>query len=445
MDNGNMKIDKKSSNIHPIRPKPRIIPRAEHNISRNHINDSALKVLYRLKSGGYDAYLVGGSVRDLLLGREPKDFDVATNAHPEQIRELFRNSRLIGRRFRLAHVRYGSEIIEVSTFRAQHSEANDDGHVIEGRIIRDNVYGTLEEDVWRRDFTVNALYYSIEDFSVIDYVGGLNDIKAGHIRLIGNPAQRYIEDPVRMLRAVRFAVKLGFRIDPEAEKPLFELNELLNEMPPARLFEEVIKLFSGGVALQTFEQLRRFNLFGVLFPQTEEILEEQEGGYPHTLLINALKNTDLRVSEDKPITPGYLIAALLWTPMINMAKEYMKNGMSELDAITLASDVVISKQVTRTSMPRRFSQMARDIWQLQIRLKRTKGSRPIRLIQHPKFRAGYDFLLLRAATDGSDSQLAEWWTDFIEKQGQGQSQAVTQPRNKRRHRNRHRPPKSGNT
>jgi poly(A) polymerase len=445
MDNGNMKLGKESTNIHPIRPKPRIIPRAEHNISRNHINDSALKVLYRLKSGGYDAYLVGGSVRDLLLGREPKDFDVATNAHPEQIRELFRNSRLIGRRFRLAHVRYGREIIEVSTFRAQHSDANDDGHIVEGRIIRDNVYGCLEEDVWRRDFTVNALYYSIENFSVIDYVGGLNDIKAGHIRLIGDPAQRYIEDPVRMLRAVRFASKLGFRIDPEAEKPIFDLNTLLEEMPPARLFEEVIKLFSGGVALQTFEQLRRFNLFGVLFPQTEEVLAEQEGGYPHTLLINALKNTDLRVSEDKPITPGYLIAALLWTPMINMAKAYMENGMSELDAITLASDVVISKQVTRTSMPRRFSQMARDIWQLQVRLKRTNGSRPIRLIQHPKFRAGYDFLLLRAATDGSDKQLAQWWTEFIAKQGPVQSEVVTQPRSKRRRRNRHRTPKSSNT
>jgi poly(A) polymerase len=445
MDNNHMNIEKEPTNLRHIRPKPRIIPRAEHNISRDHINESALKVLYRLKSGGYNAYLVGGSVRDLLLGREPKDFDVATNAHPEQVRELFRNSRLIGRRFRLAHVRYGREIIEVSTFRAQHSDTNDDGHVVDGRIIRDNVYGTLEEDVWRRDFTVNALYYSIENFSVIDYVGGINDIKAGTIRLIGDPAQRYTEDPVRMLRAVRFAVKLGFKIDTASEKPIFELNELLNEMPPARLFEEVVKLFSSGVALQTFEMLRHFNLFGVLFPQTEAILAEQEGGFPHTLLINALKNTDLRIAEDKPITPGFLIASLLWTPMIYMARGYMENGMPEMDAITLASDVVISKQVTRTSMPRRFSQMARDIWQLQFRLKRTKGGYPMRLILHPKFRAGYDFLLLRAATDGSDKQLADWWTEFIEKQGQVQATPRTQLPKKGRRRNRHRAAKSGNT
>ena len=439
-----MNTGKESANVHPIRPKPRIIPRAEHNISRNQISDNALKVLYRLKSGGYDAYLVGGSVRDLLLGREPKDFDVATNASPEQIRELFRNSRLIGRRFRLAHIRYGSEIIEVSTFRAQHSDETEDqdGHVIDGRIIRDNVYGTIEEDVWRRDFTVNALYYSIDDYSVIDYVSGLNDVKAGQIRLIGDPAQRYIEDPVRMLRAVRFAVKLGFRIDAEAEKHIFEFNHLLNAMPPARLFEEVTKLFMGGVALQTFEQLRHYNLFGVLFPQTEKVLAEQEGGFPHTLLIHALRNTDTRLAEGKPVTPGFLIAALLWTPMINMAKDYMENGLSELEAIKLASDVVISKQVSRTSMPRRFSQMARDIWQLQTRLKRTNGNRPHRLIHHPKFRAGYDFLLLRAEADGSDRQLAEWWTRFNEEQSAGQPKPESRARKKGRRGNRHRPPKN---
>jgi poly(A) polymerase len=439
-----MNSGKESANVHPLRPKPRIIPRAEHNISRSQISENALKVLYRLKSGGYGAYLVGGSVRDLLLGREPKDFDVATDARPEQIRELFRNSRLIGRRFRLAHVRYGGDIIEVSTFRAQHSDESEDkdAHVVDGRIIRDNVYGTLEEDVWRRDFTVNALYYNIDDHSVIDHVGGLNDIKAGQIRLIGDPAQRYIEDPVRMLRAVRFAVKLGFRIELEAEKPIYEFYELLNAMPPARLFEEVVKLFTGGVGLQTFEQLRHYNLFGVLFPQTEQVLAEQEGGFPNTLLIHALKNTDIRIAEDKPVTPGFLVAALLWTPMINLAKEYMGDGLSEPDAITLASDVVISKQVSRTSMPRRFSQMARDIWQLQNRLKRTNGNRPIRLLRHPKFRAGYDFLLLRAEADGSDQQLADWWTRFIEEQGAGQTQALPRTRKKGRRYNRHRPPKN---
>lgn len=400
-------------NITRLRPRPQVIPRAEHNISRNQISENALKVLYRLKNGGYDAYLVGGSVRDLLLGREPKDFDVATNALPDQIRELFRNSRLIGRRFLLAHVRYGDEIIEVSTFRAQHVGAEDESHTIEGRIIRDNVYGTIDDDAWRRDFTVNALYYSIEDFSVIDYVGGLNDIKAGRIRLIGNPKQRYIEDPVRMLRAVRFAVKLGFRIDPESEQPIFELNHLLEGIPPARLFEECIKLFTGGQALETFEQLRHYNLFKILFPQTDEVLKQQEGGFPHTLLIHALKNTDSRIAEDKPVSPGFLIAALLWTPMIMLARSYMESGQSELDACMLASDVIISKQVSRTAMPRRFTQMARDIWQLQFRLKKTKGSRPQRLLQHPKFRAGYDFLLLRTEAGENEKALADWWTEFL--------------------------------
>jgi poly(A) polymerase len=408
-----MKNPKETSNVHTLSPRPVTIPRSEHNISRSQISESALKVLYRLKNGGYSAYLVGGSVRDMILGREPKDFDVATDAHPEQIRELFRNSRLIGRRFRLAHVRYGREIIEVSTFRGQHGETEEDGHVVDGRIIRDNVYGTLEEDVWRRDFTVNALYYNIEDFSVIDHVGGINDIKAGRIRLIGDPAERYIEDPVRMLRAIRFAVKLGFRIDPESEQPIFELGDHLQKMPPARLFDECVKLFIGGVALQTFEQLRHYKLFHVLFPQTDKLLSEQEGGFPHTLLIQALKNTDTRVVEDKPVTPGFLVAAILWVPMMNLVRDYQKQGLSEVEAITLASDVVISKQVNRTAMPRRYSQMAREVWQLQTRLRNTKGNRPARLMKHPRFRAAYDFLLLRAESEGEEQELARWWTDYI--------------------------------
>jgi len=408
-----MKTANETDNISQLHPRPQVVPRSDHNISRNHISENALKVLYRLKNGGYNAYLVGGSVRDLLLGREPKDFDVATDARPEQIRELFRNSRLIGRRFLLAHVRYGDEIIEVSTFRAQHSALEDAGQMIDGRIIRDNVYGTIDDDAWRRDFTVNALYYSIEDFSVIDYVGGLGDIKAGRIRLIGSPTQRYTEDPVRMLRAVRFAVKLGFRIDPESEKPIFELNRLLEDIPPARLFEECIKLFTGGKALESFEQLRHYNLFRILFPQADEALQQQEGGFPHTLLIHALRNTDSRIAEDKPVSPGFLIAALLWTPMMTLARGYMEGGQSEMEAYALASDVVISKQVSRTAMPRRFTQMARDIWQLQVRLTRTKGSRPHRLLQHPKFRAGYDFLLLRTEAGENEQVLADWWTGFI--------------------------------
>ncbi len=259
------------------------------------------------------------------------------------------------------------------------------------------------------------------------------DIKTGRIRLIGNPKERYIEDPVRMLRAIRFAVKLGFRIDPESEKPILKLGDRLKEMPPARLFDECVKLFTGGVALQTFEQLRHYDLFRILFPQTDELLSEQEGGFPHFLLIQALKNTDLRIAEDKPVTPGFLVAALLWVPMINLVREYERRGLSEVEAITLASDVVISKQVNRTAMPRRYSQMAREVWQLQTRLRNTRGSRPARLMKHPRFRAAYDFLLLRAEVEGEEQQLATWWTDYIL---EGSSESVDPSKRKRRRRRR---------
>ncbi|MGH8513167.1 MAG: polynucleotide adenylyltransferase PcnB, partial [Gammaproteobacteria bacterium] len=295
---------------------PRIIPRSGHIISRANIDERALKVLYRLKNAGFQAFLVGGSVRDLLLGREPKDFDVATDALPEQVRELFRNCRLIGRRFRLAHVHFGRDIIEVATFRGADA-AEEDGRVLteDGRILRDNVYGNIDNDAWRRDFTVNALYYNIEDFSVVDYVGGMDDIKAGQIRVVGNTQQRFREDPVRMLRAVRFAVKLGFSIHPQTATPIFELAPLLSEIPPARLFEEILKLFLGGCAVQTFEQLRHYGLFGQLFPQVEACLSEEEGGFPHMFLARALQNTDRRIAEGKPVTPAFLISALLWDPM----------------------------------------------------------------------------------------------------------------------------------
>lgn len=413
-----------SDKVTRLRPQPIIIPREEHTVSRAQISENALKVLYRLKSAGFQACLVGGSVRDLLLGREPKDFDVATDAWPEQVRELFRNSRLIGRRFRLAHVRYGEEIIEVSTFRSGHDETETE----DGRILRDNVYGSLDEDVWRRDFTVNALYYNIEDFSVVDYVGGMDDIRAGRIRLIGDPVRRYTEDPVRLLRAVRFKVKLGFRIDAESERPIFELGRLLGDMPPARLFEEVLKLFMGGTALQSFEELRHYRLFGELFPQTEAVLAEQEGGFPHTLLIRALENTDQRLAEGQPVSPGFLLAALLWTPMFELAREYMQDGMHENDAIRLAGDVVVSRQVNCTAMPRRFTQMARDIWQMQPRLARTGGKRPQRTFSHPRFRAAYDFLLLRAASGEDVGELAEWWTRFQEDPDNAAQQPERKPR-----------------
>lgn len=405
-----------ASNVTYLRPEPRILPRSEHPISRQSISENALKVLYRLKNAGYRALLVGGSVRDLMLGREPKDFDVATDARPEQVREIFRNCQLIGRRFRLAHVRFGKEIIEVSTFRAPHHvSADGEGRVVEGRIVRDNVYGTLEEDVWRRDFTCNALYYDIADFSVIDYVGGVNDIRAGLIRLIGDPVQRYTEDPVRLLRAVRFAVKLGFRIHDDAAAPIPGMAHLLREMPPARLFEETQKLFLGGCAVQTFEQLRHYGLFGALFPQTEAVLAEEESGFPRMILVHALEATDQRIAEGKPVTPGFLIAALLWPPVERMAAEHRAQGLAENDALSLAADAVISRQISTTALPRRFTQVAREIWQLQSRFKRRNGRRPERLAQHPRFRAAYDFLLLRARAGENVGDLAEWWTEFVER------------------------------
>ena len=395
-----------------LRPQPAIFPREEHNISTKNISDGALKVLYRLDNAGFAAYLVGGSVRDMLLGREPKDFDVVTDATPGQVRELFRNSRLIGRRFRLAHVHYGDEIIEVSTFRAPHHIDNGGGHVVDGRIIRDNVYGTIDEDVWRRDFTVNGLFYNIADEAVVDYVNGMRDIRSCRIRLIGDPRRRFVEDPVRLLRAVRFATKLGFRISPDTEKHIPELASSLDGIAPARLFEECLKMFFNGYALQTFEQLRHYRLFGELFPQTEEALAHQYGGFPDTLVANALRNTDNRLAENKPVTPGFLLAALLWLPMDKLARDYMAQGMNEMDAIVLAGDIVISRQTRSTAVPRRFTRFARDIWQLQPRLARRAPRRPQRLIENPRFRAAYDFLLLRAESGEGVNEVAQWWTEF---------------------------------
>lgn len=418
--------------------EPTIIPRAEHNISRNAISDNALKVLYRLKNAGFAGYLVGGSVRDLLLGREPKDFDVATDATPEQIRELFRNSRLIGRRFRLAHIHYGEEIIEVSTFRAPHHFDSGEGHAVDGRIIRDNVYGGIDDDVWRRDFTVNALYYNIADEAVVDYVNGMRDIKSCCIRLIGDPRQRFTEDPVRLLRAVRFATKLGFRISADTERCISELAPSLGGIAPARLFEEVLKMFFNGYALQTFEQLRHYRMFGELFPQTEEALAHQYGGFPHTFVVNALRNTDNRLAENKPVTPGFLLAALLWIPMDKLARDNMARGLREMEAIMLAGDIVISRQTRSTAMPRRFTQFAREIWQLQPRLARGVKRRPHRLLQHPRFRAAYDFLLLRAESGEEVTELADWWTAFQQDNPAKKGQSGNRRNSRRRHRRRQR-------
>ena len=401
------------SSVEPVTTKVKIYTRSEHNISRRQISDNALKVLYKLQKEGYDAYLVGGCVRDLLLGREPKDFDVVTNAEPEDIKKVFRNCRLIGRRFRLAHVHFGREVIEVATFRGA-GEAKNDEQVLnkEGRLLRDNFYGTIEEDVWRRDFTVNALYYNIKDFSVVDYVGGMADHKAATLRLIGDPETRFREDPVRMLRAVRFAVKLGFNLHPDCEAAMHQVAELLSRIPSARLYDETLKLFMFGYALQTFEMLRHYGLFQVLFPSTENCLSLEENGFPRLLLAKALANSDNRITDGKTVTAYFLFSAFLWESVQILAQQKMRKGAIEFLAYQEAANEIISKQVKSTALPRHITLAMREVWSLQPKFNARYGSKPSRLITHPRFRAGYDFLLLRAETGGADSEIAEWWGKY---------------------------------
>ena len=411
--------------------QPKVYPRTRHPVSRKNIDPDALKVLYRLYRAGHTAYLVGGGVRDLILGREPKDFDIATDARPEQVHRLFRNCRLIGRRFRLAHVQFGREIVEVATFRACGDDSEDgNGPSVEraadGRILSDNVYGSIEDDAWRRDFTINALYYDIANFAVLDYVGGMSDLKAGLIRLIGDPAQHYHEDPVRLLRAVRFAAKLGFRLDPATEAPLHRLGHLLEKIPPARLFDEVLKLFLGGCAIQTFELLRHYRLFGWLFPATERCLSHQQHHYPKTLLVRALASTDGRLAENKPVNPAFLFAALLWEPLREQLGRLEADGLDAHEAMQEAAEQVIQAQIRHTALPRRYSLPMREIWELQQRLTVITGKRPLRLLDHPRFRAGYDFLLLRAEADEQAADLAAWWTRLLALDPAGRVQA-TQP------------------
>ncbi|PHS27481.1 MAG: poly(A) polymerase [Methylophaga sp.] len=387
---------------------PIVIPRSQHSISRKQIDPHALKILYQLKDAGFDAYLVGGCVRDLLLGHEPKDFDVTTNASPEQVHKLFRKSRLIGRRFKLVHVGFGRNVIEVATFRAP-PEA--DQHV-DGRIMRDNVFGTLEQDAWRRDFTINALYYDIRDFSIIDYTGGIADLEAGKIRLIGDVETRYREDPVRMLRAIRFVGKLGLRLDNETERFIPKLAKLLTDIPAARLFDESLKLYLTGNAAVTHELLCHYGVFEALFPQTAALLHTEEDNFPRTLITKALENTDLRIDDGKPVTPAFLFAALMWEPMKQRWQQHKDRNIPPIPALQRAATDVISEQIQRVSFPKRFTLMTRDIWTLQIRLEQRFGKKAYRTLSHPKFRAGYDFLLLREQAGEPLAELGEWWTIF---------------------------------
>jgi len=366
-------------------------------------------VLYRLREAGFGAYLVGGAVRDLLLGKHPKDFDVATDATPEQVKQLFRNCRLIGRRFRLAHVVFGREIIEVATFRANSDDGSGDRELEDGRLVRDNVYGTIEDDAVRRDFTANALYYAIEDFSVRDYTGGYEDVQARVMRLIGDPETRYREDPVRMLRAVRLAAKLDFTIEPATAAPIGPLASLLGEAAPARLFEEMLKLFLSGHAVASFEGLERHGLLGALLPETAAALRSNRTGALRRMLVAGLASTDARVANDEPVSPAFLFALLLWPAYCRALAGLQAQGMQPEEAQRRAADRVTMHQVQTIALPKRFSLPMQEIWLLQGRFASRQRKRVFRLLAHPRFRAAFDFLVLRhTATDGHGADVAFW-------------------------------------
>lgn len=410
-------------------------------------------MLYRLHNAGFDAFLVGGGVRDLLLGEQPKDFDIATNATPEQIKQLFRNCRLIGRRFRLAHIMFGRDIIEVATFRGHHQEPAK--HVSaqskEGMLLRDNVYGTIDEDAERRDFTINAMYYSIADYSIHDYANGVRDLNDRIIRLIGDPETRYREDPVRMLRAVRFAAKLDMDICEKTAAPMVELSTLLRDIPSARLFEESLKLLQSGYGLETYYLLREYNLFQQLFPQLEQDFTEAQDSHAERMIEQVLESTDKRIQEGKRINPAFMFAALLWYPLQRVAQGLMDNrNFSHYDAIMEASNMVLDDQVRSIAIPRRHTATIREIWQLQLRLPRRSGKRAFRLLELNKFRAGFDFLEMRGEIEqGETLELANWWATFQDA-GRNMRQAMvtdlgapsTGQRRKRNYRNKKRKPQS---
>ena len=393
------------------------IPREQHSISRKNIDENALKVLYRLHNAGFRALLVGGGVRDLLLGLKPKDFDITTNATPEEIKALFRNCRLIGRRFRLAHILFGREVIEVATFRGHHDDQNSqDLQKVKqsqaGMLLRDNVYGSLEEDAERRDFTVNALYYDIADFSLYDFCGGMQDLKDRKLTLIGEPDVRYREDPVRMLRAIRFAAKLDLNISEQCAEPIRRLAALLQDIPAARHFDEVIKLLLSGQGLATYRLLKEYKLLQVLFPI---LFKDGEDDKATAIIEQALIDTDLRIAEGKRVTPAYIYAIMLWYPLEQRAQEMsFESGMEYHDAFLLAMNEVLSIQVKTITIPKRFSAAIRDIWSLQLRLPRFGGKRAQRLYQHIKFRAAFDFLALRARVEKTNElrDLTAWWQEY---------------------------------
>jgi len=444
--------------------KATLIPRNQHPVSRKQLSPNALKVLYRLAEHGFAALIVGGGVRDILLDKQPKDFDVATDATPEDIRKLFKNARIIGRRFKIVHIRFGREIIEVTTFRAHHRATNeiegkasrreigglDSAHSTTGMILRDNVYGDIDEDAMRRDFTVNALYYTADGFRILDFCNGMQDIEARQLRMIGNPEERYREDPVRMLRAVRFAAKLDFTIEPGTRQPIMELAPLLESISPARLFDETIKLLTCGHAERAFQLLEETGLAEFLFTPTLEAMSVAPE--PSVKLVNlALRNTDQRLNQGKSVTPAFLFAALLWPCLqLRLTRSGEHDSGQAPTFQQLVGDVIVD-QLGYTAIPKRFTIGSREIWDLQRRLERRTKRSVASAFEHPKFRAGYDFLLLREESGEDLGGLGEWWTTFQDGDKTTQDEMIAalantgkKSRRRRRSRGRGTKEKSGN-
>jgi poly(A) polymerase len=391
-----------------LRKEPKTIAAAEHGIDRALVSRSALRVCETLQKAGFRAYIVGGAVRDLLLGCAPKDFDVATDATPEQVKSHFRRAIIIGRRFRLVHVMFGNETIEVSTFRAlDDPQRPTDEH---GRVLADNVFGTQAEDAARRDFTVNALYYDPVTETVLDYHDGVRDIRRKRLRIIGDPETRYREDPVRMLRAVRFAAKLGFEIDPATREPIRRLAHLIENVPAARLFDEMLKLLVSGHAVACITRLRAEGLHHGLLPLLDVILEQPAG---ERFVMLALSRTDERVRAGKSVAPGFLFATLLWHEVLKRWNERLAAGEHRIPALDAAIDDVLEAQTEKLAIQRRYTADMREIWMLQPRFERRHGRAPFKLLEHLRLRAGYDFLLLRCAADEAPAELGEWWTRFL--------------------------------
>ncbi len=433
------------------RGKPRVIPLKAHGITRDRLSSCALKTVTTLQKAGYEAYVVGGAVRDLLMGKTPKDFDVATDARPEEVRALFRRSRIIGRRFQIVHVMCGPETIEVTTFRGpadENAQVDDET----GRILRDNVFGTQEEDAARRDFTVNALYYDPATEEIIDQHRGVDDIRDRVLRIIGDPATRFREDPVRMLRAVRFAARFDFHIDPATRAPVAKLGELLQHVPSARLFDEMLKLLFSGHALRGVHQLRAEGLHHGLLPEGSvakdldallpllDTILEQPGGERFITL--ALKNTDQRVLQDKPVSPAFLFAALLWHEVVAAAQTLEAEGMRPAPALVVAMREVLELQERKLAIPRKYDATIKEIWAMQPRFQQRAGQRPFRLLEHPRFRAGFDFFALRCESGELDMELLRWWERFMDAEDEERAHMLVKdeaPAGKKRRRRRRKP------